>query len=261
MVRACRRREEPPVVIDRLVAAAKLTLSLRIVGVRSDGYHLIDAEMVSLSLSDTLTIDPARSGLAATGPYASGMPLDDSNLVARALRIVGRAAHVSIDKQIPHGGGLGGGSSDAAAILRWAGFDELEEAGRLGADIPFCLIGGRARVQGIGEIVTPLPFVEQAITLVIPPLSVSTPAVYRAWDALGGPTAHGYNDLEPAAIRVVPELARWRDLIGDACGCTPILAGSGASWFVHGEHDNALAAICNEGAEIIAARTVPAPAD
>ncbi len=175
--------------------------------------------------------------------------------------MVGRETYVSIDKQIPHGGGLGGGSSDAAAILRWAGFDELEAASKLGADIPFCLIGGRARVQGIGEIVTPLPFVEQAITLVIPTLSVSTAAVYRAWDLLGGLTAHGVNDLEPAAIHVEPALARWRDLIGDACGCTPILAGSGASWFVHGEHDNALAAICNEGAEIIAARTVPAPAD
>ena len=261
MVRADRRRDEPPVVIDRLVAHAKLTLSLRIVGVRSDGYHLIDAELASLSLSDTLTIDPTRSGLAATGPYASGMPLDDSNLVARALRMVGREAHVSIDKQIPHGGGLGGGSSDAAAILRWARFDELEAAGKLGADIPFCLIGGRAKVQGIGQIVTPLPFMEQAITLVIPPLSVSTPAVYRAWDALGGPTAHGDNDLEPAAILVVPELARWRDLIGDACGHTPILAGSGSTWFVHGEHNNALAALGNEGAEIVAARTVPVPAD
>ncbi len=248
-------------MIDRVMAAAKLTLSLRITGVRTDGYHLIDAEMVSLSLSDTLTIDPNRSGLKATGPYSAGTPLDDSNLVARALRLTGRHAHISIDKQIPHGGGLGGGSSDAAAVLRWAGFNDLEVASTLGADIPFCMIGGRARVQGIGEIVTPLPFVERSLTLVIPPLTVSTPAAYAAWDDLGGPTAAGVNDLEPAAILVVPELARWRDLIGDACGHTPILAGSGSTWFVHGEHNNALAALGNEGAEIIAARTVPVPAD
>ncbi len=74
----------------------------------------------------------------------------------------------------------------------------------------------------------------------------------------GGPTATGPNDLEPAAIAVEPELARWRDLIGDATGHTPILAGSGATWFVHGEHTDALTALSDEGAEIVAARTVPA---
>ena len=244
----------------QLHAPAKLTLSLRITGVRDDGYHLIDAEMVSLSLHDQITIESGRTGIATTGRYAAGVPTDDSNLVAKALRLAGRRAHVTIDKQIPHGGGLGGGSSDAAAVLRWAGWGtrpgDLKTAARLGADIAFCLVGGRARVGGIGEIVEPLPHVERTVTLVIPPLGVSTPAVYQAWDQLGGPTAEGANDLEPAAISVEPALARWRDLIGDACGNTPTLAGSGATWFVHGEHSNALAALGNEGAEIIAARTI-----
>ncbi len=248
-------------MIETVLAPAKLTLSLRITGVRNDGYHLIDAEMVSLSLCDKLLIDSSGSGLSATGRYAVGMPLDDSNLVAKALRLVGRRAHVSIDKQIPHGGGLGGGSSDAAAILRWTGFNDLEAASRLGADVSFCLIGGRARVRGIGEMIDPMPFVEQLVTLVIPPLTVSTPAAYRCWDELGGPTADGPNDLEPAAIRLVPELADWRDRIAQACGRTPVLAGSGATWFVDGEHSNALAALSNEGAEIIAARTVRSAAD
>jgi 4-diphosphocytidyl-2-C-methyl-D-erythritol kinase len=245
-----------------VVAPAKLTWSLRVTGVRDDGFHLIDAEMVSLSLHDIITIDPSRRGIAATGPYATGVPVDDSNLVARALGIVGRDAHITIDKRIPHGGGLGGGSSDAAAVLRWAGFGttpgDLEAASRLGADIAFCLVGGRARVRGIGELVEPMPFVDRHVTLVIPPLAVSTPAAYRAWDDLGGPKTAGPNDLEPAAIHVVPELASWRDLIGDASGQTPVLAGSGATWFVHGEHSNALAALGNKGAEIIAARTIPA---
>ncbi|MEY4231098.1 MAG: 4-diphosphocytidyl-2-C-methyl-D-erythritol kinase, partial [Actinomycetota bacterium] len=142
-----------------------------------------------------------------------------------------------IDKQVPHGGGLGGGSADAAAVLRWAGFDDLVAASRLGADIPFCLVGGRARVRGIGEVIDPLPFVALDLTLVIPPLAVSTPAAYRAWDDLGGPTADGPNDLEPAAIAVVPELATWRDRIGDLAGVAPVLAGSGATWFVEGHHD------------------------
>src|SRR3954453_10223424 len=128
-----------------LMAAAKLTVELRLTGVRDDGYHLIDAEMVSLELHDVLTVGPG-DGLTASGPFAAGMPLDDSNLVRQALRLAGREAAVHVEKLIPHGGGLGGGSADAAAVLRWCGFDDLVAASRLGADIPFCLGGGRARV-------------------------------------------------------------------------------------------------------------------
>ena len=136
------------------------------------------------------------------------MPLDDSNLVAKALRLTGRRASVHLDKQIPHGGGLGGGSADAAAVLRWAGFTDLEAAARLGADMSFCLVGGRARVRGIGEIVEPLAPVDDGSPLITPPFGCSTPAVYRAWDELGGPHADGPNDLEPAALVVEPRLVR-----------------------------------------------------
>jgi 4-diphosphocytidyl-2-C-methyl-D-erythritol kinase len=224
-------------VTIELAAPAKLTLSLRITGVRSDGYHLIDAEMVSLDWADLLTIDPAGSGLSADGPYAAGVPLDEHNLVAKALVLADRRAAVHLHKRIPHGGGLGGGSSDAAAVLRWAGYADVVGASVLGADVSFCLVGGRARVRGIGEIVEPLPFEPLDITLVIPPLVVSTPAAYRAWDALGMRHADGPNDLEPAAMVVEPELARWRDRIREAVGCAPVLAGSGATWFLRGHHD------------------------
>jgi 4-diphosphocytidyl-2-C-methyl-D-erythritol kinase len=216
-------------------ALAKLTTRLRIVGVRPDGYHLIDAEMVTLELADMLRI-ASGDGLAITGPFASGVPADDSNLVRRALQLVGRTADVRIDKQIPAGGGLGGGSADAAAVLRWAGVDDLTVAARLGADVPFCLVGGRARVSGIGEVVQPLPFLDRTYTLVTPPIVVSTPAVYRAWDDLGGPTGDGLNDLEPAALTVAPSLVDWRDRIASAAGVEPALAGSGATWFVEGAH-------------------------
>lgn len=244
-----------------LEAHAKLTRSLRITDVRSDGYHLIDAEMVSLDLHDVLVVDPDRSGLAATGAFAAGVPLDDRNLVAEALRLAGTDAHVEIDKRIPHGGGLGGGSTDAAAILRWAGFgaddDALGRASALGADIPFCLVGGRARVRGIGERIDLLPFETLTVTLVIPPLSVSTPAAYRAWDDLGGPTATGPNDLEPAAILVEPRLAWWRDAIAERAGSPPTLAGSGATWFVEGGHSDALVDLDDEGATVVEAHAVP----
>jgi 4-diphosphocytidyl-2-C-methyl-D-erythritol kinase len=245
-----------PVV--ELPAPAKLTLSLRITGVRDDGLHLIDAEMITLSLHDIVTIDPNGDGVNAIGRYAKGVPSDDRNIVKKALWLVERRAGVTIDKRIPHGGGLGGGSSDAAAVLRWAGFTDAPAAAVIGADVPFCLVGGRARVRGIGEIVEPLPHVDRRVTLVVPPLSVSTQAVYQAWDAMGGPTADGENDLEPAAIRVEPALANWRERIGNACGETPVLAGSGATWWVPGERVDALAALGDEGAEVIAARAIRA---
>ena len=208
-------------------ARAKLTVSLRVVGVRDDSYHLIDAEMVTLGLADELV-------------FTEGAPNDlpDDNLVTRALVAVGRAGdvHVELRKRIPAGAGLGGGSADAAEVLRWAGCDDLAVAAAIGADVPFCLIGGRARVGGIGEIVEPLPFEDRVFTLLTPPLHVSTPRVYAEWDRIGGPVDPlGRNDLEPAALSVFPELARWRDDLGEATGLLPQLAGSGGTWFVEGE--------------------------
>lgn len=235
-------------------ASAKLTVTLRVTGVRDDGYHLIDAEMVTLDLADTLTIEGAStagSSLTVSGAFAAGVPTDDSNLVLKALVAAGRTAVVHADKRIPNGGGLGGGSADAAAVLRWAGVDDLAVAVRLGADVPFCLVGGRARVGGIGEVIEPLPPVARTFTLVVPPLSVSTPAVYRAWDDLGGPRAAGPNDLEPAALRVEPRLVEWRDRIADVVGSPPVLAGSGATWFVDGARGRALRTLEAYGATVI----------
>jgi 4-diphosphocytidyl-2-C-methyl-D-erythritol kinase len=251
---------EEPVTLR---AHAKLTLGLRITGIRDDGYHLIDAEMVSLDLHDLITLTPGGHGIDASGPFCDGIPLDGTNLVARAMRLAGHADDVGVHlhKLIPHGGGLGGGSTDAATVLRWCGYGPsapaLEHASRLGADIPFCLVGGRARVRGIGELVEPLDHVDRTVTLIIPPLAVSTPAAYRAWDELGGPLADGPNDLEPAALVVEPELRRWRDRIADCVGTAPVLAGSGATWFVDGARANALGELVDEGARVVVARTVP----
>ncbi len=218
-------------------APAKLTLTLRVTGVRADGLHLLDAEMVTLDLADELELTEG-DGLELVETVAGGtVETGDTNLVRRALRAAGRTAHVRLHKRIPVGAGLGGGSADAAAVLRWAGTTDLHVAASLGSDVPFCLVGGRARVTGTGEIVEPLPFQDRAFTLLSPPLAVSTPAVYRAWDELGGPTTAGANDLEPAALSVEPRLAAWRDRLGDATGETPRLAGSGGTWFVEGAHD------------------------
>jgi 4-diphosphocytidyl-2-C-methyl-D-erythritol kinase len=212
-------------------ARAKLTLSLRVTGVRDDGYHLIEAEMVTLDLADTL--------LFAAGEGVELVPLVETprfepTLVTRALAAVGRSAFVRLEKRIPVGAGLGGGSADAAAVLRWAGCTDLAVALSLGADVPFCLVGGRAMVRGVGEDVSPLPVEARTFTLLTPPFGVSTAAVYATWDSLGGPEGDNGNDLEPAALAVEPRLAVWRDQLGDATGQTPRLAGSGSTWFVEG---------------------------
>lgn len=214
-------------------APAKLTRSLRVVGVRADGYHLLDAEMVTLDLVDTLEIGPG-DGIDLEGVGRDRIDLGPDNLVARALALAGRRAHVRVIKRIPPGGGLGGGSADAAAVLRWAGYTDLEGAATLGADVPFCLVGGRARVQGIGERVAVLPPDPRTFTLAVPDFGVDTAAVYAAWDELGGPAGEHGNDLEPAALAVEPRLATVRDALGEATGAVPRLAGSGATWFVEG---------------------------
>jgi 4-diphosphocytidyl-2-C-methyl-D-erythritol kinase len=233
-----------------LRAHAKLTRHLRIVGVRDDGYHLLDAEMVSLDLADELAFTDG-DGLEVVGA-GPDVPVDDDNLVRRALRAVGATAHVRLTKRIPSGAGLGGGSADAAAVLRWAGCTDAAVAAGLGADVPFCVAGGRARVTDVGEVVEALPFEARTFTLLTPPgLHCSTVEVYRAWDAMGGPTAEGPNDLEPAALAVEPRLADWRDRLADVTGKRPVLAGSGSTWFVEGAHP---------GEGRVVARTVPAHA-
>lgn len=227
-------------------APAKLTLSLRMTGLRDDGMHLIDAEMIALDFGDELTITPTDEHIAVTvDGVGDGVPLGPDNLVAGALRLAARTARVHIDKKIPPGAGLGGGSANAAAVLRWAGFDDLTAASALGADISFCMVGGRARVQGIGERVTPLPFEPMTLTLLTPPFGCNTAEVYRAWDALGGPVGEHGNDLETAALQVAPELVRWREMLAEDTGQVPRLAGSGSTWFVEGAYPGDGRVVCS----------------
>jgi 4-diphosphocytidyl-2-C-methyl-D-erythritol kinase len=231
-----------------LQAPAKLTLSLRLTGLRDDGMHLIEAEMVTVDLCDTLDVVEGEPGLTVLGG-GPDIPTGPENLINRALVLVGRVATVTVTKRIPSQAGLGGGSSDAGAILRWAGFDDLEYAAMLGADVAFCTVGGRAMVGGIGELVEPLPFVEQTYTLLTPPVACPTGAIYNKWDEMGGPKGENGNDLEPAALAVAPELADWRDRLAAATGKTPRLAGSGSTWFVEGDFP---------GDDRVVAKTVPA---
>ncbi len=221
-----------------VVAPAKLTVSLRVVGRRPDGYHDLEAEMVSLDLADRLWIDPTADGLeivADPTARATGLGTGPDNLVRRALLAVGRQAGIRLHKRIPVQGGLGGGSTDAAAVLRWAGCTDVSVAAALGADVPFCVTGGRARVTGLGEELSPLPFEPRTFVLLLPPFGVSTVDAYRAWDRQQSDRSAGdragtdrrdtdrrdtdqvdagVNDLTAPALSVEPRLARWRDQLG-----------------------------------------------
>ena len=241
-----------------LLAPAKLTLSLRVLGTRADGFHDLEALTVSIDTPyDTLAVEPGPPGvrIEVTGPAAAGVPEGDENLVVRAAQSVlpdGAGLQIRLHKHIPSGAGLGGGSSDAAAVLRAcaATFDigpEVVEraAADLGSDVPFCLHGGPAWMRGRGEVIEALTLPEAIrVLVVVPPFAIETAAVYRAWDELGGPRGDRVlpppgrlsglvselaNDLEPAAEHVEPQLGPFREALEAAVGAPALLAGSGSA--------------------------------
>ncbi|MDQ6748323.1 MAG: 4-(cytidine 5'-diphospho)-2-C-methyl-D-erythritol kinase [Candidatus Dormibacteraeota bacterium] len=175
-----------------IVAPAKLNLGLEVVGRRPDGLHELVSIMVNVDLADDVRIT-TQPGLELTGPYAGDAPADPGQeLASRALRALqARSSTVpehglSIVKRIPVGAGLGGGSADAAAVLRagsalgvdLAATDLLAIALELGADVPFQLQGGAALVRGVGEQLETLPVPELWAAVVFPGIAVSTAAVF-----------------------------------------------------------------------------------
>lgn len=224
--------------MTELVAPAKLTWSLEVTGRADDGYHEIRAEMTTLDFADHLRLDDQGDYFVVEGPFAD-VPRDETNLVARALRLVGRRAGVTVHKSIPPGGGLGGGSADAGAILRWAGGVSAADALTLGGDVPFCQVGGRALVEGVGERVRPLAFEARAVTLILVDFAVATREVYAAYDELmaAGERPGGRNHLEAPARAVEPRLARTMDWLRATLGQPVHLAGSGSTLFLEGHLD------------------------
>jgi 4-diphosphocytidyl-2-C-methyl-D-erythritol kinase len=236
----------------RLTARAKINWTLDITGTRQDGYHLMDMLMSSVELSDTLELEPAgalslavsfadeqgdRVGCSADAapregtnradaPVSAAAPVqsDESNLVFKAARALQRAAGcdkgalMRLTKRIPVGGGMGGGSADAAAALLglcklWSLRLPTEELHKialsLGADVPFMLTGGLARVQGIGERIEPLPpSAHRWLVLIQPCAGLSTPDIFKAYDALP----------DEDVLRPQTEAARQALLTGDLRG-------------------------------------------
>lgn len=200
-----------------LSAPAKLNLHLRVVGLRPDGYHELDSVFHTIGLADTVRLEAAPEvRLTCSDPALEG-PANLALRAAHALRAragEGRGVHVRLEKRIPPGAGLGGGSSDAAAVLKglnrlWGlglSPEALAEVGAgLGSDVPFFLVGGAARVRGRGERVTALaPLAGTWCLLVHPCVTLSTAEVYRAWDrarAGVGEGAGGPAGKSPVAAR------------------------------------------------------------
>ncbi len=184
--------------MDRITlrACGKLNLSLDIVGVREDGYHLMDMVMQSVSVFDRVTVEKAESLDPGLFPYG------EQDIAFRAAKAFFAAAgipggaRVRVEKRIPSEAGMAGGSADGAAVL--VALDRLYGTGmgeklipvgeKVGADVPFCLTGGTARVQGIGEVIRPIaPFRAAHILIVKPAFGISTPVAFKAFDRLQNP--------------------------------------------------------------------------
>ncbi|MGI9370402.1 MAG: 4-(cytidine 5'-diphospho)-2-C-methyl-D-erythritol kinase, partial [Ruegeria sp.] len=169
-------------------APAKINLTLHVTGQRTDGYHLLDSLVVFADIGDQLTLtDGPELSLDVTGEHAEGVPADNRNLVWKAARAVGWTGHIDLDKALPHGAGVGGGSSDAAATLDALsnlGFDVPRDlALSLGADVPVCMCATSVRMQGIGEQITPVLLPRLPAVLVNPGVPVPTGPVFQTLEA------------------------------------------------------------------------------
>ena len=235
----------------RVSAYAKINLSLRVLGVRPDGYHDLRTIFQSIALHDTLTVR-ARPGAFALECDDPACPADETNLVWRAAEQVWAAAgrrgllrdvEIRLAKRIPLKSGLGGGSSDAAAALRalgslWRVKDAplREVASRLGADVPYFLEGGTVLGLDRGDLLYPLVDYSVAwVTLVVPSFGVSTVDAYRWWDETGASArtrpADLQNDLQGPVAAHHPEIARIVSSLQKAGAFHAAMSGSGSAVF------------------------------
>lgn len=253
-----------------LKAYAKINLFLEVLNKREDGYHNIETIFQSIDLCDIITVRIAdRLVIKCTDP---GVPSDETNLSYRAWKVLtdevkeAMGAEIDIVKGIPVGGGLAGGSADAAATLfalneLWdlgLSSERLMELGsKIGADVPFCLLGGTALGRGKGEILTKLPFIgELHLVLANPGFQISTAIVYKAFDEanLGltrqlksanifirnlcgadkGSTSlriEPFNALESVVMEKHPEVRRLKELFLEFGALQASMTGSGPTVF------------------------------
>jgi 4-diphosphocytidyl-2-C-methyl-D-erythritol kinase len=265
-------------------APAKLNLALHVTGRRADGYHLLDSLVCFAAVGDVVQLAPGPLSLQIGGPFAAGLSADDDNLCLRAARLSGGEGALHLVKNLPVASGIGGGSADAAAVLRAfarKGHPLPSATERLGADVPVCLASVPARMQGTGEVVTPLPPLPPLhLVLVNPGIAVATPQVFArlarrenpplppipgfgSADALVNWLANTRNDLQEAAIAGVPVIAELLDALTWHGARLARMSGSGATCF--GIFDSpaaaqaAAAALGRNGWWSVATELAPAP--
>ncbi|WP_439136619.1 4-(cytidine 5'-diphospho)-2-C-methyl-D-erythritol kinase [Roseicyclus sp.] len=245
----------------RHLAPAKVNLALHVTGRRVDGYHLLDSIVVFADAGDWLEIAPAATlSLQVLGPRAAGVPTDRRNLVlqAAALFPAGQGAAITLEKHLPHAGGIGGGSADAAAALRGLAalwdqpLPDMAAVLGLGADLPVCVSGRPSRMAGIGEVLISLPPLPPLwLVLVNAGVAVPTGPVFKGlartrnpglpampdqgWSDAGGFAAwlaRTRNDLEPPARQIVPVIDTVIAAIRDSDDCLLArMSGSGGTCF------------------------------
>ncbi|MBA2441742.1 MAG: 4-(cytidine 5'-diphospho)-2-C-methyl-D-erythritol kinase [Rubrobacter sp.] len=254
----------------RLRAFAKVNYAFEIRGLREDGYHEVETVLQSISLSDEVEIEcgPAPGGSLLVEPASAETGPPEKNTACRAWRLLEEAAgrelpaRVRLGKEIPSGAGLGGASADAAAVLvgldrlfgLGLGTGELRRIGaRVGADVPFCISGGTALGEGVGEVLHPLPAPpEHHLVVAKPAAGAGTGEVYRAYDALSAPVGAGGgsvggvsdalrsgdlkgmaraagNVLAPVARGMVPEVGQYEELLLRAGALGAAMSGSGTA--------------------------------
>ena len=253
----------------RDIAPAKLNLALHVRGKLSDGRHDIETIFAFCADGDRLSAVPAEGlSLTISGPFAEGLEVED-NLVMRAASALadvsgsGKGAEIHLDKRLPVASGLGGGSADAAAVLRlltslWGIDPRLasEVAPPLGSDVPACLLSLPMRGEGAGDRLVPIDLSDiggTPVLIVNPLVPLSTAAVFARRDGEDrgplGDWREGRNDLEAPAIALVPEIADVLDWLRNCEGANFIrMSGSGASCF---------ALFDSEEARDLAAASVP----
>lgn len=243
-------------------APAKINLSLRVLRRREDGFHEIATRMAPLELADMVTVHsiPAPDGTVHFTCDDPTVPADESNLAVKAVRALEQdtgplpAVHIHLEKHIPHGAGLGGGSSDAATVLRALkaslGLSVslrrlLDAAARVGSDVPFFLLGSTCDCTGRGELVTPagVSFSGQRVLLVKPPFGVPTPWAYQSWldsvempglpyAAQDSPAGELVNDLERPVFAKYPVLGTLKAALLAQPGVqAALMSGSGSTVF------------------------------
>ena len=247
-------------------AYAKINLGLDVVGRLENGYHLVKMIMQMVGIYDVLTLEKAQSGIVVTTDHGE-LPTDENNLIYKAARLMMEKYQITggvwihLEKNIPVAAGMAGGSTDAAATFIGmnelfdcgASEEELRELGvKVGADVPYCIMGGTALAEGIGEKLSVLPAPPSCYLLVAKPdINVSTKYVYEHLDAEGvtkhpdidgmiqaledgnlkGITDRMENVLETVTIPEHPEIQRIKDQMMEAGALNAMMSGSGPTVF------------------------------